>query len=110
MEKKIKQKNYILKALNGVKKYAILTPLMMIGEVVMECLIPIIMAFLVDFLNISKLYIEGFVTLPELTTNMPNIDPTRIKAFLLLMDNGFAPLGSVALCGGLIIITSVISV
>jgi len=61
-----KKKSKIFKALNGVKKYAVLTPLMMIGEVIMECLIPLIMAFLVDFLNISKAWNEGHNTVNNL--------------------------------------------
>ena len=77
--KKKKQKNHIFKALNGVKKYAVLTPIMMIGEVVMECLIPLIMAFLVDFLNISKSYGEGFNSVESLTSQLPNVDIVRIE-------------------------------
>lgn len=107
---KKKNKNHILKALNGVKKYAILTPLSMIGEVFMECLIPLIMAFLVDFLNISKTYEEfGFKTTDELILQLPNVNEERIKAFVQLMDWNFTPLSAIALCGALIVITSFLS-
>ena len=106
---KVKQQNHFLKALDGVKKYAILTPLSMIGEVVMECLIPLIMAFLVDFLNISKTFKEGHTTIQALTTQLPNIDSLRIKTFVQLMDWNFTPLLAIALCGVLIILASFLS-
>ena len=107
--KKVKKQNHFLKALDGVKKYAILTPLSMIGEVVMECLIPLIMAFLVDFLNIAKTFKEGYTTVQALTIQLPNIDSLRIKAFVQLMDWNFTPLLAIALCGALIIIASFLS-
>ena len=107
--KKKKQKNHIFKALNGVKKYAVLTPIMMIGEVVMECLIPLIMAFLVDFLNISKSYGEGFNSVESLTSQLPNVDIVRIKTFIQLMEWNFTPLLAIALCGSLIIVASFLS-
>ena len=107
--KKVKKQNHFLKALDGVKKYAILTPLSMIGEVVMECLIPLIMAFLVDFLNIAKTFKEGYTTVQALTIQLPNIDSIRIKAFVQLMDWNFTPLLAIALCGALIIIASFLS-
>ena len=107
--KKVKKQNHFLKALDGVKKYAILTPLSMIGEVVMECLIPLIMAFLVDFLNISKTFKEGHTTIQALTTQLPNIDSLRIKTFVQLMDWNFTPLLAIALCGVLIILASFLS-
>ena len=107
--KKVKKQNHFLKALDGVKKYAILTPLSMIGEVVMECLIPLIMAFLVDFLNIAKTFKEGYTTVQALTIQLPNIDSLRIKAFVQLMDWNFTPLLAIALCGALIIVASFLS-
>ena len=107
--KKVKKQNHFLKALDGVKKYAILTPLSMIGEVVMECLIPLIMAFLVDFLNIAKTFKEGYTTVQALTIQLPNIDLLRIKTFVQLMDWHFTPLLAIALCGVLIILASFLS-
>ena len=107
--KKVKKQNHFLKALDGVKKYAILTPLSMIGEVVMECLIPLIMAFLVDFLNIAKTFKEGYTTVQALTIQLPNIDLLRIKTFVQLMDWHFTPLLAIALCGVLIIVASFLS-
>lgn len=107
--KKVKQKNHIFKAIKGVEKYAILTPIMMVGEVVMECLIPLIMAFLVDFLNISKAYGAGHSTLESLMNQLPNIDEFRVKVFVQLMDWNFTPLLAIALCGLLIILASFLS-
>ena len=104
-----KKKSKIFKALNGVKKYAVLTPLMMIGEVIMECLIPLIMAFLVDFLNISKAWNEGHHTVNNLIVQLPNIDEFRIKSFVQLMDWNFTPLLAITLCGVLIILASFLS-
>ena len=107
--KKIRKKNHFLKALNGVKKYAILTPLMMIGEVIMECLIPLIMAFLVDFLNISKTFLNGFTTVEQLKIQLPNINILRIEVFVKLMEWNFTPLLAIASCGVLIILASFLS-
>ena len=107
--KKVKKQSHFGKALIGVKKYAILTPLSMIGEVVMECLIPLIMAFLVDFLNISKTFKEGYTTVEALTTQLPNIDSLRIETFVQLMDWNFTPLLAIASCGMLIILASLLS-
>ena len=107
--KKVKKKNQFFKALIGVRKYAILTPLMMIGEVVMECLIPLIMAFLVDFLNISKTFINGFNTVEQLQIQLPNVNILRIEVFVKLMEWNFTPLLAIALCGVLIILASFLS-
>ena len=38
----------LLSCVGEYKKYAILTPIVMLGEVAMEVLIPLVMAFMVD--------------------------------------------------------------
>ena len=47
----------ILKSVRGYKKYALITPLFMIGEAAMECAMPFIMGLFVDqikLLNTSE--------------------------------------------------------
>ena len=75
--KKVKKKNQFFKALIGVRKYAILTPLMMIGEVVMECLIPLIMAYFLTPINALKnwfFFLTFFIFFPPYSlTNLSTI-------------------------------------
>ena len=67
------------------------------------------MAFLVDFLNISKAWNEGHNTVNNLIVQLPNIDEFRIKTFVQLMDWNFTPLLAITLCGVLIILASFLS-
>ncbi len=105
--KKNKKQNHIFKAIKGAEKYTILTPVMMIGEVVMECLIPLIMAYLVDFLNISSIYTGQ--TVEELTIAIPNISASRIEIFVNCMNKGISVFSLVALVGGAIVLAAFIS-
>ena len=105
--KKNKKPNHILKAIKGTKKYTLLTPIMMIGEVVMECLIPLIMAYLVDFLNISTIYSGQSVN--ELIDLIPNISPDRIELYVNCINKGISNFGLISIVGGLIIISAFVS-
>lgn len=106
--KKNKKPNHVLKAIKGTQKYTLLTPVMMIGEVVMECLIPLIMAYLVDFLNISTIYQKG-QTAYELIAMIPNISEKRIELFVNCMDKGLSVFALISIVGGLIVISAFIS-
>ena len=64
----------ILKSVREYKKYAIMTPLFMIGEALMECVIPFIMSALVDSINanLDKLnsFNDFFTTIEYVNENL----------------------------------------
>ena len=74
----------------------------------MECLIPLIMAYLVDFLNISTIYQKG-QTAHELIAMIPNISEKRIELFVNCMDKGLSVFALISIVGGLIVISAFIS-
>ena len=73
----------ILKSVREYKKYAIITPLFMLGEILIESLLPFLMSNLIDM--ISKLEsISEFFT-PKQTTNLPFQISFGLLVILLLL-------------------------
>ena len=67
---KLSQKiKLILKSVRQYKVYALITPLFMIGEILLECLLPFFMSNLIDM--IAKLESINEFWLPKETTNLP---------------------------------------
>jgi len=68
MIKKIKE---ILKSVRQYKKYAIITPLFMVGEALIECLLPFIMSMFIDVMNDNVTTFKTFsdIVKPVLYTN-----------------------------------------
>ena len=72
------------------KKYAILTPLIMVGEVVIECLIPFIIAQIVDSLKkgvaLSEIMKSGvllfFMAIPLDSSARPSLIPVFSTSIL----------------------------
>lgn len=78
---KIKQ---ILKSVRQYKKYAIMTPIFMIGEVLLECLLPFLMSNLIDMIGTLD-SMSDFWT-PKATTNLPfEISLGLLIVILLIM-------------------------
>ena len=79
----------ILKSVREYKKYAIITPLFMLGEILIESLLPFLMSNLIDM--ISKLEsISEFFT-PKQTTNLPfQIDSNRLPTHIAFIIDGNA--------------------
>jgi ATP-binding cassette subfamily B protein len=106
---KKKKNKYFRKALIGGEKYTLLTPLMMVGEVAMECLIPLIMAYLVDFLNILKIDDAISLSAEQISLYVPSISMTRINIFVNLAQHGFSGLGIIFFNGLIILFASLFS-
>ena len=82
----------ILRSVREYKKYAIITPLFMIGEILLECLLPFLMSNLIDM--IAKLSSMDDFFVPMETTNLPFKISFGVLVFTLL---GMAMLS--LLCG-----------
>lgn len=82
----------ILRSVREYKKYAIITPLFMIGEILLECLLPFLMSNLIDM--IAKLSSIDDFFVPMETTNLPFKISFGVLVFTLL---GMAMLS--LLCG-----------
>ena len=80
---KLSQKiKLILKSVRQYKKYAIITPIFMIGEILLECLLPFLMSNLIDM--IAKLESINDFFKPMETTNLPFNVSFGVLVFALL--------------------------
>ena len=80
---KLSQKiKLILKSVRQYKKYAIITPIFMIGEILLECLLPFLMSNLIDM--IAKLESINDFFKPMETTNLPFKVSFGVLVFTLL--------------------------
>lgn len=80
---KLSQKiKLILKSVRQYKKYAIITPIFMIGEILLECLLPFLMSNLIDM--IAKLESINDFFKPMETTNLPFNVSFGVLVFTLL--------------------------
>ena len=61
----LKRIKLIFSSVRQYKKYAIITPLFMIGEALLECILPFIMSMLVDTIRTHSATLQGFSSLTE---------------------------------------------
>ena len=81
---KLSQKiKLILKSVRQYKVYALITPLFMIGEILLECLLPFFMSNLIDM--IAKLETINDFWTPLETTNLPFNVSLGVLAILLVV-------------------------